>query len=279
MADRRESDAFQDSNATAYDRRDGQEHQGGVAVLEADAPDPNDRRKHRDTPRPSSLERRERPEDRSTPASRRAREILRRYRQPVIGLSVLGLAAPLVNAGVNPEATAEEAGAEDAERAALSGDAREEALAADIAEMRAEGERNSAVLGAMERFDIDRTLAEAIFDAAVDEGIDPAMAFGLVRTESTFDHKAKSYAGALGLTQLLPSTARWMEPGTTSQDLYKPDTNLRIGFKYLNYLLDKYKGNEKLALLAYNRGPGTVDKVLKRGGNPDNGYAAKVLEE
>ncbi len=64
-----------------------------------------------------------------------------------------------------------------------------------------------------------------------------------------------------------------MRPGVTRKQLRDPDTNLRVGFKYLRYLMDKYDGNEKLALLAYNRGPGTVDKALKRGRNPDNGYA------
>ena len=61
--------------------------------------------------------------------------------------------------------------------------------------------------------------------------------------------------------------------GTTRADLRDQETNLRIGFKYLKQLVDKYDGNENLALTAYNRGPGTVDRVLKRGGNPDNGYA------
>jgi soluble lytic murein transglycosylase-like protein len=61
--------------------------------------------------------------------------------------------------------------------------------------------------------------------------------------------------------------------------LRDPETNLRVGFKYLRYLLDKYNGDENLALTAYNRGPGTVDKALRRGGNPDNGYAAFVRGE
>jgi len=109
-------------------------------------------------------------------------------------------------------------------------------------------------------------------------GLDhPKVAFGLVRTESSFRRTVVSHAGAIGYAQVLPSTARWIEPGTTRNDLFDTRTNLRVGFKYLRYLLDKYNGDIRLALTAYNRGPGTVDRVLARGGNPDNGYAAKVL--
>ena len=82
--------------------------------------------------------------------------------------------------------------------------------------------------------------------------------------------------GAIGLTQLMPATARWLERGTTRSDLRNPEVNLRIGFRYLRSLIDRYEGDTDLALLAYNRGPGTVDRVLKRGGNPDNGYADMV---
>lgn len=120
-------------------------------------------------------------------------------------------------------------------------------------------------------------LAEKIHSAAVANDIDPEVAFGLVRTESSFRNAATSYVGAVGLTQLMPATARWLEPGTTTRDLRDPDTNLRIGFRYLRQLIDRYEGDTRLALLAYNRGPGTVDRVLKRGGNPDNGYADKVM--
>jgi soluble lytic murein transglycosylase-like protein len=105
------------------------------------------------------------------------------------------------------------------------------------------------------------------------------MAFGLVRNETVFDHNARSHVGAVGLTQLMPSTARWFRPGTTADDLRNPDISLKIGFKYLRELLDKYDGNTKLALTAYNRGPGTVDRVLKRGGDPDNGYAGMVFKD
>lgn len=138
----------------------------------------------------------------------------------------------------------------------------------------------SEVLAARYRkkgYAVPTTLAAQIHRAAVETGIDPQVAFGLVRTESSFKNSATSYVGAVGLTQLMPATARWLVPGTTRSDLRDPTTNLRIGFRYLNKLIDKYDGNTELALTAYNRGPGTVDKVLRRGGNPDNGYADMVL--
>jgi soluble lytic murein transglycosylase-like protein len=119
-------------------------------------------------------------------------------------------------------------------------------------------------------------LARQIHSAAVDNGIDPALAFGLVRTESGFRNSATSHVGATGLTQLMPATARWLEPGTTRSDLRDSETNLRIGFRYLRGLIRRYDGDTTLALLAYNRGPGTVDRLVRRGRDPDNGYADMV---
>ena len=126
-------------------------------------------------------------------------------------------------------------------------------------------------------YKVPTTLAKAIAEAAEKHDIDLKMAFGLARAESGFDNRATSHVGAIGLTQLMPKTARWLKPGTTVSDLRNPAKNADIGFGYLRQLIDKYDGDTKLALLAYNRGPGTVDKILKRGGNPDNGYAKKVM--
>lgn len=128
-------------------------------------------------------------------------------------------------------------------------------------------------------YPLSQDLAEEIHEAATEQGIDPKVAFGLVRAESSFRNAATSTVGAVGLTQLMPSTARWLEPGVSQSDLRDPETNLRIGFSYLRKLIEKYEGNVDLALVAYNRGPGTVDKALKRGRDPDNGYAAFVRGE
>ncbi|HEX6941263.1 MAG TPA: transglycosylase SLT domain-containing protein [Longimicrobiales bacterium] len=126
-------------------------------------------------------------------------------------------------------------------------------------------------------FGVSISLAEEITRAALENGIEPRVAFGLVQTESSFRRTAVSHAGAIGYTQVLPSTARWLLPGTSRRDLFDTRTNLRVGFKYLRYLLNKYDGDIRLALTAYNRGPGTVDRLLRRGRNPENGYADKVL--
>lgn len=144
-----------------------------------------------------------------------------------------------------------------------------------------EREQDRVVQELRERFrayGVSKELAEEIHRAAVEEDIDPKIAFGLVRVESSFRRTAVSRVGAVGYTQVLPSTARWLVPGITRSDLLQTGTNLRVGFRYLRYLVDRYDGDIRLALTAYNRGPGTVDRLLRQGRNPDNGYAAKVLK-
>jgi soluble lytic murein transglycosylase-like protein len=154
----------------------------------------------------------------------------------------------------------------------------EEKIANQIGEERADTQRDDAVTYAIGRYGIATDLAQEIYDAASEAGIDAKLAYGLVKTESAFKHRAVSHVGARGLTQVMPRTARWLRPGTRADDLFDRKTNLNLGFNYLNSLINRYRGDVKLALTAYNRGPGTVDKVLKRGGNPDNGYAGKVIK-
>jgi soluble lytic murein transglycosylase-like protein len=208
------------------------------------------------------------------------RDLFRRFRQPLIGLGLAGMALPMVQATTQkPEEPAPDTDAADPEAAAAATGDVEENLVNRIAETKEEAARNQAIEDAVARYDISRDLAADIFDIAREQNIEPKLAYGLVRTESTFDERAVSHVGARGLTQVMPRTAAWLIPGTKTEDLYDRQTNLRLGFQYLDQMIDKYKGNVRLALLAYNRGPGTVDKVLKRGGNPDNGYADKVLSD
>lgn len=154
-----------------------------------------------------------------------------------------------------------------------------ELTAIEAVALAAEGEARTIAQATVfaSEFGISTALARDIVDAALEAGLPPRTALGLVRAESSFRSSAISPVGAVGLTQLMPATARWLEPGITRQELKNPRTNLRIGFRYLRDLMDKYDGDEKLALTAFNRGPGTVDKLIKRGRNPDNGYAEKVL--
>ena len=121
--------------------------------------------------------------------------------------------------------------------------------------------------------------ATQIYDIALSEGIDPGLAFNLVRVESGFRRTAVSPKGAIGFTQIKPSTARWLDPTVTTKDLFDSETNLHLGFRYFRYLLQEYNGDTRLALLAYNRGPSRVGSLLTMGIDPSNGYARAVLGE
>jgi soluble lytic murein transglycosylase-like protein len=92
--------------------------------------------------------------------------------------------------------------------------------------------------------------------AAASNGIDPALLKGLVSQESGFNPNARSGAGAVGLTQLMPGTASAL--GVTNP--LDPAQSLQGGAKYLREQLDRFGGDETLALAAYNAGPGAVQK-------------------
>ncbi len=100
----------------------------------------------------------------------------------------------------------------------------------------------------------------------------------LIYVESKGNSDAVGDGGkARGLTQIWVSTAR--EYGeVTAEQLQRPETNISFAFKHFQHLLQKYRGNLALALYAWNRGSGTVDKLLLYGESPQNGYAEKVYE-
>ena len=143
--------------------------------------------------------------------------------------------------------------------------------------MKAQFERANGIIEYSKRYNIGAGMAAAVFDAALAEGIDPELAFRLVRLESEFNPRAKSPVGAVGLTQLMYTTAIQYQRGIKPADLYDRDTNLRIGFKYLRNLMKLYGGNVELALVAYNRGEGAVDDARRAGIDPRNGYEKKVM--
>ena len=94
--------------------------------------------------------------------------------------------------------------------------------------------------------------------------VDPALLAAMIYQESKFETDARSDAGAIGLMQLQPETARGIAVRTGGsqfrvEDLYDPELNIRYGSWYLRHLLDKY-GSERKALAAYNGGQGNVDR-------------------
>jgi soluble lytic murein transglycosylase len=100
---------------------------------------------------------------------------------------------------------------------------------------------------------------------AKQQRLEPALLAAVIETESKFNATARSSAGAVGLMQLTPTTAEGIAERTHGSkfqlsDLDDPDINVRYGTYYLRLLLDKYKGNELLALAAYNAGQANVDK-------------------
>jgi soluble lytic murein transglycosylase-like protein len=153
-----------------------------------------------------------------------------------------------------------------------------EATRGELAVARLQLERANAIIDYSTHYNIAADLAAAIYDVALSEGVDPGLAFRLVKTESGFIQGAKSKVGAIGYTQVLPSTARLYEPGLTNKQLFERSTNLRLGFRYLRDLLERYDGNLRLALLAYNRGPGKVQELLDAGRDPQNGYSTAIMK-
>jgi soluble lytic murein transglycosylase-like protein len=116
-------------------------------------------------------------------------------------------------------------------------------------------------------------LKAMIDKAATDQGIDPALLDSLVSVESSYNPSARSRVGAMGLTQLMPYTAASLGVG----DPMDPQQNLDGGAKYLSQLLKQFQ-DPKLALAAYNAGPGAVHRA---GGIPNyretTDYVNKVM--
>ncbi len=105
---------------------------------------------------------------------------------------------------------------------------------------------------------------EHIFSAAEKTALDPSFIFAIARQESAMSEAARSSAGARGLMQLMPATAKQTAQKAgiphRTDDLYHAEHNITLGSHYLNELLAKYQGNRILAAAAYNAGPHRVSR-------------------
>lgn len=98
--------------------------------------------------------------------------------------------------------------------------------------------------------------------------LDPYLVCGVIHTESHFDVEAESRVGAVGLMQIMPDTGEWIAKKMSLKDysegkLKDPETNIRMGCWYLNYLMDRFDGDMTLVLAGYNAGPNRVLQWLE----------------
>lgn len=99
--------------------------------------------------------------------------------------------------------------------------------------------------------------------------VDETLVYAVIRTESGFRAEVESSAGAMGLMQIMPDTFSWLqnmrdgEVTHSDSELLNPQTNIEYGTYFLSYLIDKYEGNEQLAVAAYNAGMTNVDNWLE----------------
>ena len=114
---------------------------------------------------------------------------------------------------------------------------------------------------------------DIIRQQAADKGLDPALIAAVIYEESRFRDQT-SHAGARGLMQITPDTADFIAKHSggyrfKQSDLATPQINIAYGSYYLRYLIDRYGGNDELAIAAYNAGHGNGDGWVAKAGGPD----------
>ncbi|MBO7528110.1 MAG: lytic transglycosylase domain-containing protein, partial [Clostridia bacterium] len=104
------------------------------------------------------------------------------------------------------------------------------------------------------------------------------LVFAIIKAESNFNENAKSSKGAVGLMQILPSTAKWiaLKIGQDEYDLFDVNINIKFGTYYLNYLIKKFK-YEDVAICSYNAGEGIVKSWLNCEDYSDDQKQLKII--
>ena len=122
---------------------------------------------------------------------------------------------------------------------------------------------------ARRRLDYPRAYWPHVLKVSEETGVDPYLILAVARQESTFRPRLVSYAGAVGVMQVMPSTAEQLAkspdiPKETASNLESPLNSLRLGAHYLSEMLARWKGNVAFALASYNAGPGNCAKWQKQ---------------
>lgn len=196
---------------------------------------------------------------------------------------VFELAGALLSLGLDGEArevllgigrsTLEEAGPEAslivAELLAMAGDARMSHYLARRDLLTAMRDLSQPLARRVAEVAYPLVFRQPIVEWSVANGFDPNLLQGLMREESALDPRARSPVGARGLTQVMPATGKEVASRLKLRnfkvdDLWDPDTNIRIGSWYLGRMLERFK-HPGLAAAAYNAGPGNLGKWLSRG--------------
>lgn len=115
-----------------------------------------------------------------------------------------------------------------------------------------------------------------------ENNLDPLLVLAVIMTESSFRKSVVSHKGAIGLMQILPNTAHYVSDMhdhielASTQELFEPDTNIKIGINYLSYLIEKFD-NQKYAIMAYNMGPTNLIRRMRSGAGLPERYYRSVM--
>lgn len=136
------------------------------------------------------------------------------------------------------------------------------------------------LIGSFNAYFYPMKYSEHINQLSSEFNIDGAIIASVANVESNFDENALSNKGAIGIMQLMPSTAKWLaeklNTGFSEDKLYDGEYNLMLGSYYLSYLIDYFQ-DEKLGICAYNAGQGNVSSWLKNEEYSKDGQSLDVI--